>query len=152
MPTYQTEMTLQADREKVWDFLCRPANLLELSHPDVRLTIEEAPETIELGSRIRFAIFVMGATIRSVHEIVAFESPERFIEEQIEGPFKQWRHEHVFRPLGEQQVTLFDLIEYEPPGGMMGLLLSEARIRSQLDEGFAHRQDELKYLLEKPAR
>jgi len=150
MPTYQTEITLQTDREKVFNFLCRPANLPDLSQPEMHLTIEEAPETIELGSRIRFAIFVMGAAIRSVHEIVAFESPERFIEEQIEGPFKLWRHEHVFRPLGEQQVALHDLIEYEPPGGMMGLILSERRIRSQLEEGFAHRHDELKYLLEKP--
>lgn len=151
MPTYQTEMTLQADREKAFNFLCRPENLVDLSQPEMRLTIEEAPETIEQGSRIKFAVFVMGATIRSVHEIVTFESPERFIEEQIEGPFKLWRHEHVFRPLSERQVAIYDLIEYEPPGGMMGLILNEARIRSQLEEGFAHRQDELKYLLENTA-
>ena len=48
-------------------------------------------------------------------------------------------------------MAMHDLIEYEPPGGMMGLILNEARIRSQLEEGFAHRQDELKYLLENPA-
>lgn len=148
MPTYQTEMTLQASCEKVFEFLCRPANLPDLSQPDVRLTIVQAPEAIELGSRIQFAISVMGATVRSTHEIVMFESPERFVEEQVEGPFKQWRHEHVFRPLGVQQVAIYDLIEYEPPGGMMGLILNEARIRAQLEEGFAHRQDELKYLLE----
>ena len=151
MPNYQTEMMLQADRERVFDFLCRPANLPDLSQPEMHLTIEEAPETIELGSRINFAIYVMGATIRSIHEITEFESPERFVEEQIEGPFKLWRHEHVFRLLGERQVALYDLIEYEPPGGMMGVILTESRIRSQLEEGFAHRQDELRYLLENPA-
>jgi ligand-binding SRPBCC domain-containing protein len=151
MPTYQTEMTLQTSCEKVFEFLCRPANLPDLSQPDMPLTIVQAPEEIELGSQIQFAISVMGATIRAIHEITMFESQERFIEEQVEGPFKRWRHEHVFRPLGAEQVAVYDLIEYEPPGGVMGLLLNEKRIRSQLEEGFAFRQDELRYLLENSA-
>ncbi len=150
MPIFQAETILRTRCEVVFDFLARPANLPDLSQPEVHLTIEEAPDIIELGSRIRFAISVMGATVRSVHEIVSFESPERFTEEQVEGPFRKWRHEHVFHSLGEQEVAMRDLIEYEPPAGMLGLILNESRIRSQLEDGFAYRQDELRFLLEKP--
>jgi len=149
MPSYQTEMVLETTCEKAFQYLSTPENLRDLTQPELQLTVEEAPAQFELGSRISFSIYVMGARIQSVHEITTFDSPEKFVEEQIEGPFAVWKHEHLFKPLGDGKIALYDIIEYERPSGLVGMILSEDRIRSQLDEGFAHRQDELMYLLQK---
>ena len=150
MPSYQTEMILETTCEAAFAYLSAPANLPEVTQPELQLVVDEAPEQFELGSRILFSVSVMGTRVQSEHEIISFESPERFVEEQVEGPFAFWRHEHIFKPLGDSQVAIYDVIEYEPPGGLIGMILSEQRIRNQLDEGFAHRQDELKFLLENP--
>lgn len=148
MPSYQTEMVLHTTCEKAFMYLSTPENLSDLTQPELQLTVEEAPDQFTLGARISFSIYVMGARIKSVHEITTFDSPGCFVEEQVEGPFSIWKHEHLFKPLGKGEVAIYDVIEYEPPGGLVGMILTEDRIRSQLDEGFAHRQDELKYLLE----
>lgn len=148
MPSYQTEMVLQTTCEKAFQFLSTPGHLSDLTQPELQLTVDDAPEQFTMDSQISFSIYVMGARIKSVHKIVSFDAPHSFVEEQIDGPFSAWKHEHLFKPLGENEVAVYDVIEYQPPGGLVGLLLNEDRIRSQLDEGFAHQQDELKFLLE----
>ncbi|MDG2391335.1 MAG: hypothetical protein P8M30_18665 [Planctomycetaceae bacterium] len=148
MPSYQTKMVLQTTCERAFKYLSTPANLGNLTMPELQLTVEDGPEQFAMESTISFSIHVMGARIKSVHKIISFDAPHSFVEEQVDGPFSVWKHEHLFKPLGENEIAIYDVIEYEPPGGLVGLILSEDRIRSQLDEGFAHRQDELKYLLE----
>ena len=53
-----------------------------------------------------------------------------------------WEHEHLFEAIANgTRVT--DRITFLPPGGMLGLLISERKIREALDEGFGHRHYEL---------
>ncbi len=41
----------------------------------------------------------------------------QFCDEQVRGPFKIWRHTHVFEPIGPDQTLYEDRVEYAVPGG-----------------------------------
>jgi len=82
-----------------------------------------------------------------MHQITSFEPPSRIVEEMIHGPMKEWVHEHVFEdsPLG---VRLIDRITFETPGGLIGLLLTESKVQSSLEQGFLHRRQLLESLVQ----
>ena len=42
---------------------------------------------------------------------------------------------------------LIDRVRFTPPGGMIGLLLTEARLRKSFDESFAYRRRVLEQLV-----
>lgn len=150
MAQFELAVTLGCSVETAFEFLLRPANIERISPPDVGLQFLNPPERVEHGSRVAFEVSGFGAVQRLVHEIVELKAPDRFTERQIDGPLKAWRHEHLFEQNGGG-VVVIDRIEFEPPGGMLGLLLTERRILSHLEDSFAHRHRRLKELLENSA-
>ena len=51
--------------------------------------------------------------------ITAFDRPNRFIDEQVRGPFHRFHHEHLFEPVdGGSRMT--DIVEFEAPAGWPG--------------------------------
>ena len=147
MPQHQTELVLDVPVQTVWNFLTTTANIPKIALPEIQLVIEEAPDHLELGSRIKFCIEVMGAIIHATHEVVEFTPHERFVEEQIEGSFASWRHEHQFLTDEAGRTVVRDTIAFQRPGGLVGMLMTEARVRKQLDEGFQHREFRMNQLL-----
>ena len=68
-------------------------------------------------------------------------------ETQVKGFFGQWIHTHSFKTNEQGQVAVSDRIEFKPPGGMLGLLVSANKILDQLDEGYHYRHKQLQKLL-----
>lgn len=56
----------------------------------------------------------------------------------IKGPLGSWIHDYLLEP-AEHGVTLVNKIAFAPPGGMLGMILTEQRLRDQLEEGYHHR-------------
>ena len=148
MSTFQTETILDCTPEAAFRFLIRPENIQKVTDPSLGLAFTNAPEQWSQGSRIEFQIRGIGPAQNAVHEIVEFEEPHRFVERQIEGPFKLWVHEHRFEPHNGTGVCIIDRVEFSPPGGLLGLLVTENRIEEMLEAGFEHRWRELKRHLE----
>lgn len=147
MAQFETSVAIPAPAERVWDFLIRPANLTLLTPPDVGLHLLEAPERLELGSRILFKVQMSGQVQQFVHEITAFEPNEQLSEKMIKGLFGKWLHEHVVATNGDGETTVIDRIEFEPPTGLLGFLVTKKKILEYLEEGFDHRHEQLKKLL-----
>ena len=106
----------------------------------------EAPERLSLGAKMHFKLQAYGVARESIHEVTQFESARRFVEQQVSGPLKKWVHEHVFEVSGSG-VTLIDRIQFEPPGGVIGLMITASRILENLEDGFDHRHGALEKLL-----
>jgi ligand-binding SRPBCC domain-containing protein len=143
MAEFETQVELAATLEELFDYLIRPANMVELAPPGTSIRLIAAPEILQTGSRVEFDVSGMGPTQRFVHEILDCARPERFVERQLEGPFRSFHHEAVLTTAEAELVLLVDRIQFEPPGGLVGLLLTEARIRRFLESGYAHRHAEL---------
>lgn len=142
MPLFETQLCLPRPVEEVFAYFCRPAHRVELAPPDLHLTLLDAPEQVTLGSRVRVKISRWGLPQQLTGEVTVFEPGVRFVEEQREGPFRHWVHSHLFEPVAGG-VRVADRIDFEPPGGVLGMLMSAGLIERELQEMFAYRRQRL---------
>ena len=143
MLIFSAEITLARPIEEVFDFFRRPANRVELAPPDLDLRLAEAPIQIELGSRVVVKVRRWGLRQTLTAEVIGFEPPTRIVEEQRGGPFRRWVHSHTFSATGEG-TRLVESIDYEPPGGALGLLMTAAVIESELRRLYDYRRQRLR--------
>jgi ligand-binding SRPBCC domain-containing protein len=147
MHQYTSSAVLNCDPDTLRLFLGRPVNLPQISNPDLKLEIISAPELVTVGERIVFRITAFGFKQRAIHEYVLVEQGA-IVEAQIEGPLRTWRHSQRIELASANECRLIDEIEFEPPGGMLGFLLTEERIRDSLAEGMEFRYSALEELIE----
>ncbi len=148
MPLFSASVTLACPARTLRDFLGRPINLPRISDPDMRLEIISAPEVVTVAERIEFRITSFGFKQRAIH-VYTSASETEIAEEQVEGPLRAWRHRQLIRSVHDLETMLTDEIEFEPPGGMLGYMLTEDRIRETLSEGIAIRYESLQDLVAK---
>lgn len=83
-----------------------------------------------------------GQVQKLVHQITKFEPSELFHETLVSGPLPMWEYTHRFERDG-MGVIVIDEIEFEPPGGLLGFIVTEQKLLDQFEEGFDHRYDQL---------
>ena len=74
---------------------------------------------IGLGEFVTWRARHFGITWTMTSTITEWDRPRRFVDEQRSGPFKSFRHEHVFEPV-EHGTRLLDHVEFEAPLGVLG--------------------------------
>jgi ligand-binding SRPBCC domain-containing protein len=68
------------------------------------------------------------------------------VDEQRQGPYALWHHEHTFRAVeGGTEVT--DTVTYALPFGPLGRLAHSLLVRRQLESIFRYRSEHLPELL-----
>jgi ligand-binding SRPBCC domain-containing protein len=147
MPVFEWETVLACPPGKVFDFLARPANLALVSPPELHLKLVDGPERLSLGARITARGSKLGIPQSITSEVTVFEEGVTFTDEQVRGPFGKFVHTHRVEPT-PGGTRMSDRIEYEAPGGLIGLYLTETRIRKDLEALAAHRAKRFKELLE----
>ena len=148
MPEVTTQSEIPCSAEQLREFLGLTSNLLVTSEPDLELEILKAPEVVAEGERIEFRISAYGFKQRMEHEYVKVSETE-IIAEQVEGPARAWKHTQLIQAT-ENPATcqLVDTIEFEPPGGMLGFVMTEDMIRGSIHDGMEHRYDALREAFE----
>jgi ligand-binding SRPBCC domain-containing protein len=147
MPRFSTQVQLPTTPERAYEFFRVPANIAKISPPELGLVFVNAPSKIEVGSELTFKVQAFGQVQTLTHRVVTLETPGLIVEEMVKGPFKRWYHRHSFVVVGEGGgVEVRDEIEFEPPGGFLGVFLKESTILDQLEDGFFHRHGQLKKL------
>lgn len=149
MAVFEARTELACSPETVFEFLVQPENIRLITPSSMMLIFDAAPATLSLGARMTFRVQAYGVVRSATHDITEFDPVRRFVERQVEGPMGAWEHEHLFEPT-DGGVTIVDRITFSPPGGMMGLLVNERKIREALEEGFGHRHYELEKRFGKP--
>jgi ligand-binding SRPBCC domain-containing protein len=157
MPTRIYESVIPAPLQAVWDLYQDVHRALPaLSPPGARVRIESADLPPVVGARIVITVRgPLGRPIRWVARIVEHRPPHavvfgaeaRWVDEQEEGPFAAWRHEHEFEAIDDKTTRLLDRITYRPPGGPAGWLLDALLIRWKLWSMFRHRHRTTRQLL-----
>lgn len=74
--------------------------------------------------------------------------PSYFVDEQLKGQFKSFKHQHFFEQK-ENYVEVKDLLEYETPFGIFGQLFDKLFLKKHLTNFIIHRNAILKDLAEK---
>jgi ligand-binding SRPBCC domain-containing protein len=146
MPVFERVACYPRPVAEVFDFFCQPAHLVTLSPPELHMRMKEAPDRLQLGSRIVVRGRRFGFGHRIVSEVTAFDPGSLFVDEQKEGPFGKWVHSHRFEAVPEgTRVT--DRIDFEPPDGLIGMMVTAQRIEKELERVFEFRHQKLTELL-----
>ena len=80
--------------------------------------------------------------------ISEMDFPTYFVDEQLKGQFKSFKHQHFFEQK-ENYVEVTDVLEYETPFGIFGQLFDKLLLKNHLTNFIIHRNGVLKDLAEK---
>lgn len=161
MPVFERVSRYPFPREQVFAWHQRPGALTRLMPPGMAEIVSGATNGIEVGSEVDLRIThplvaglmasvpvpggrlarPVGAPWRVRHtELVP---GKRFVDEQISGPFRAWRHEHLFEdgPAGSTVIT--DRVTWSLPV-RLPTGFDEALFEMQLDGLFLFRERQLR--------
>lgn len=130
MAEFQMTSNLPCSAEALRAFLGAPANLPNITDPDMELEVLEAPEVVTEGAEIEFSIMAFGFAQRMRHRWIKV-TDHLIVAEQVDGPARSWRHEQEITD-AEDGCVLTDRFQFEPPGGMMGRVITADAIAQSL--------------------
>lgn len=146
--TYTLVFTQQVARPlpEVFSFFSRAENLEVLTPPWLNFKILDAtPQPIQKGTLIHYSLRLHGIPLRWSSEIVEWEPPHRFVDLQLRGPYKLWRHEHGFEARNGGTL-ISDTINLSLPLGFLGQIAYKIKVHSDLQEIFAFRREKVRAL------
>jgi ligand-binding SRPBCC domain-containing protein len=146
MATFERTLTLARPVADVFAFFLVPRQTLPLAPPELHLQLVEGPERLQLGSRLVRTGRRWGLPQRVASEVTALEAEVLLVEAQVQGPFRRWVHALHFQVGEAGNCVLRECIEFEPPGGMLGLLVTEQFLRKDLEWLFDFRHRKLQAL------
>jgi len=144
----EREIILNISQGKLWAFMATPANLNQLTPPELNFQIiSELPERMYNGLMIEYRIRIpLFGNWRWLTEIKHIREGEYFVDEQRIGPYRFWHHQHLLEPVAENQTRMIDRVSYRLPFGPAGLLVHELRVKQMLNDIFDYRSKRLKEL------
>lgn len=130
--------------ETAWEYFSSPANLDEITPPDLGFRITSPPEVaMHEGQIITYQVKVAPLIwVSWVTEIKCVVERRTFIDEQRFGPYKFWHHCHTFEET-EEGVIMTDVVHYALPFGWLGSLAHFLFVRSKLKRIFGFRRQKL---------
>lgn len=143
MPHYTVTLEIARPVAELFAYLTRPKNLVGLAPADMNLQIVVAPEVLALGERIVWSGRRWGVSQKIIQEVTVFEFDKRVAVEQKQGPFARWIHGSQFEAT-DAGTRIVESIEYAPPGGLLGLLVTADAMRKEMDKLVAHREKKLR--------
>ena len=143
MPTLHHRFELDHPAAEVFAWHTRPGAFERLTPPWESLRVLDRSGGIEPGATVTLELRRGPARLTWKARHTEVEEGRRFIDEQVGGPFRHWRHEHRFEALGPERCAVEDQVEWEAPLGSLGDAFSESYVRGSLSRLFAFRERRL---------
>ncbi len=114
-----TELKLPVRRDEVFEFFSDAHQLERITPPWLHFSVQ-TPHPIEMraGTLIDYKLRLHGVPIRWQTEIKDWDPPYKFVDEQVAGPYRLWRHLHTFEELDGATICR-DEVDYAVPGGKL---------------------------------
>ncbi len=149
MKTYRIEREQLIPRplEAVFDFFSRAENLEVLTPPFLRFRIlTPSPVAMGEGTRIEYALRLYGVPVRWWTLIEAWEPGRRFVDLQVRGPYRLWRHTHTFEAV-PGGTLMRDRVDYALPFGPVGAAAHALFVRRSVRRIFDYRRATIERLM-----
>ena len=136
---YRSEIAAPAADVLAWHG--NPGVFERLTPPWMNVHVLDSVGGIEPGDwkRLRVGAGPIGVPWTLVHKNA--EDGTGFVDEQTDGPFVSWRHEHRFLSDGPERSVLEDRITYQLPFGAVGQLVAGRQFERRLDDLFRFRHE-----------
>lgn len=98
------------------------------------------PIRLAAGARIDYQLTLYGIPLKWATLIESWGPPHQFVDVQLRGPYRVWRHTHRF--VSEAAGTrIVDDVEYELPLGPLGRLVDALWARREVARIFGYRAE-----------
>lgn len=137
-------MAVPRPLDEVFTFFADAMNLERLTPPWLRFEIlTPQPILMRAGTLIDYRLRLRGIPVKWRTEITAWDPPVRFVDEQLQGPYRLWVHEHTFVDAPDGTLVS-DRVRYQVPGGR---LVNRLLVQRELHAIFSYRQARLREML-----
>ena len=142
------EQRLPGAPEDVFAFFGDAHNLEAITPPWLGFAVL-TPRPIDMrpGALIEYRLRLHGIPLRWRTRIAVWDPPRRFVDVQIDGPYRLWHHTHDFEPDGAGGTLMRDTVRYGLPLGAAGRLAHRLLVRRDLEAIFDFRRDAIPALL-----
>lgn len=135
------QSVIRASPERVFEFHEQPDVLSLLIPPWESARVIQPAKISEVGAQAIVETRILGPiVVRWVAKHTVYDPPHMFEDVQIKGPFRSWRHRHIVSP-DAQGAMLCDEIDYEPPLGFFGRLMTPILLERRLQRLFDYRHE-----------
>jgi ligand-binding SRPBCC domain-containing protein len=142
---FKQKQFVPSDIDTVWNFFSSPKNLSKITPPDMNFVISNitGPDTMYSGQLIAYKVSPFPLVrVNWITEIKNVEYKKYFIDEQKDGPFNMWYHQHFFTEKNGG-VEMCDEISYAIPFGLLGRLANQILVKRQVNSIFEYRQKKI---------
>ncbi len=141
------EQMLPLEVTQVFSFFADASNLEVITPPWLHFKIldRENPR-VGPGALIDYWLRWRGLPIRWRTQITAWDPPHSFEDLQLLGPYRNWRHTHLFEAAG-RGTRMSDVVHYALPFGPLGALAHRLVVANDLEAIFDFRARRVASLL-----
>ncbi|MFF2390275.1 SRPBCC family protein [Agromyces sp. NPDC058104] len=98
-------------------------HVASLAHTDERAVGGVTSGAIGLGEEVTWRARHFGLRWRMTSRITESDRPHRFVDEQVRGPFRWFRHVHRFEPGAAGETVMIDEVAFAAPLGPLGRMV-----------------------------
>lgn len=130
--------------ETLFPFFAEARNLEGITPPWLSFRIVSAPAgPISAGALLQYRLRWRGIPFSWTTEIASWDPPNRFVDRQIQGPYRLWEHEHRFITRPDGLVEMIDRVWYRAP---LAPLTHPLVVRADVERIFDYRSERLAQL------
>ncbi|HYI98764.1 MAG TPA: SRPBCC family protein [Thermoleophilaceae bacterium] len=148
--TLVREQVLPGAPEEIFEFFAEPLNLEAITPPLLRFRVV-TPQPIEMraGTILQYRLRLRGLALDWLTRIAEWAPGERFVDEQLVGPYRLWHHTHEFEPC-DGGTLMRDTVRYALPLWPLGELAAPI-VRRELRRIFDYRREQCAARLSRPS-
>ncbi|HVK61906.1 MAG TPA: TIGR01777 family oxidoreductase [Bdellovibrionales bacterium] len=137
---YRAEVWLPKPADEIFPFFSSEKNLELITPSFVGFKVLGMSDSeIRQGTMIDYKLKIHGVPLRWKTKIDEWEPNKRFVDSQLQGPYKEWIHQHEFIPLAGG-VLMRDTVLFKLPFGAAGRLIGGWKVTGDVNEIFKFRR------------
>jgi ligand-binding SRPBCC domain-containing protein len=144
MHIFEQETWIDRPLDEVFTFFSKAENLNAITPSFLNFKLlTPTPIVMRTGLNIDYQIKLGVLPFKWKTLISSWEPPNRFVDEQLKGPYRVWHHTHTFEAVGNR-TRMVDTVRYLAPGWIFESLVHRWFVRPRVEAIFAFRTQKLK--------
>src|SRR5579885_2413221 len=136
---YRSCIKATADQVLKWHW--NPGSMYRLMPPWEDVEVVQPAAGPETGQRAILRMTLGPLKLDWIAEHCDYIKGIQFADKQISGPFAYWHHTHRVEPIGADECTLIDRVEYSLPVELLSAPLLGRAVKAKLARMFKHRHE-----------
>jgi ligand-binding SRPBCC domain-containing protein len=133
----------------VFKYLTDPAKLDEQLKPHIKVQWQNPGIELQTEAECLFLMTRFGVEQKVRYRVEKFVLGNQLVYRQTEGFFSEWTHSIKFEDHGLNETLVTDLVDYDLPFGLIGKVMDDLWVRSDLKKMLKSRLNKAKNLFTK---